>query len=83
MSQQKKYRLIPGYVIYHEGSHYTNVTLTDEIAKAYLAKHPDAARQFESVPEPEKEDEPATEVVEVPEPEKEDQEPEKAKKSKK
>lgn len=66
MSKEKKYRLIGGYVIYHEGNHYTNVTLTDEIAKAYLAKHPDAAYQFESIPEPEPEPEP---VVIEPEPE--------------
>lgn len=58
MSKEKKYRLIGGYVIYHEGNHYTNVTLTDEIAKAYLAKHPDAAYQFESIPEPEPTEEP-------------------------
>ncbi len=57
MRKEKKYRLIGGYVIYHEGNHYTNVTLTDEIAKAYLAKHPDAAYQFESIPEPEPEQE--------------------------
>lgn len=56
-----KYRLIGGYVIYHEGNHYTNVTLTDEIAKAYLAKHPDAAYQFESIPEPEPTEEPEQE----------------------
>ena len=66
MSKEKKYRLIGGYVIYHEGNHYTNVTLTDEIAKAYLAKHPDAAYQFESIPEPEPEPEPEP-VVEEPE----------------
>jgi hypothetical protein len=65
-----KYRLIGGYVIYHEGNHYTNVTLTDEIAKAYLAKHPDAAYQFESIPEPEPEPEPVVEEPELePEPE--------------
>jgi hypothetical protein len=51
--QQNRYHLKGGYVIYHEGSHYTNVTLTDDIAKAYLAKHPDAAYQFDSIPEPE------------------------------
>ena len=61
MSKEKKYRLIGGYVIYHEGNHYTNVTLTDEIAKAYLAKHPDAAYQFESIPEPEPTEEPEQE----------------------
>lgn len=66
MSKEKKYRLIGGYVIYHEGNHYTNVTLTDEIAKAYLAKHPDAAYQFESIPDPEPEPEPEP-VVEEPE----------------
>lgn len=53
--QQNKYHLKGGYVIYHEGSHYTNVTLTDDIAKAYLAKHPDAAFQFDAIPEPEPE----------------------------
>lgn len=58
MSKERKYRLIGGYVIYHEGSHYTNVTLTDAIAEAYLAKHPDAAYQFESIPEPEPTEEP-------------------------
>lgn len=61
MSKEKKYRLIGGYVIYHEGNHYTNVTLTDEIAKAYIAKHPDAAYQFESIPEPEPTEEPEQE----------------------
>ena len=61
MSKEKKYRLIGGYVIYHEGNHYTNVTLTDEIAKVYLAKHPDAAYQFESIPEPEPTEEPEQE----------------------
>lgn len=55
MSKGRKYRLIGGYVIYHEGNHYTNVTLTDEIAKTYLEKHPDAISQFESIPEPEPE----------------------------
>lgn len=53
--QQNRYHLRGGFVIYHDGSHYTNVTLTDEIAKAYLAKHPDAAFQFDSIPEPEPE----------------------------
>lgn len=58
--QQNRYHLKGGYVIYHEGSHYTNVTLTDEIAKAYLAKHLDAAFQFDSIPEPKPETEPVT-----------------------
>lgn len=63
--QQNRYHLKGGYVIYHEGSHYTNVTLTDDIAKAYLAKHPDAAFQFDSIPQPEPEPEPEPEVTDT------------------
>lgn len=74
MSKGRKYRLIGGYVIYHEGNHYTNVTLTDEIAKAYLEKHPDAISQFESIPEPEVVQEPEPEPAPEPQPEAE-QEP--------
>lgn len=68
MSKDKKYRLIGGYVIYHEGNHYTNVTLTDEIAKAYLEKHPDAISQFESIPEPEPAPEPQRAAVDADQP---------------
>ena len=90
MSKGRKYRLIGGYVIYHEGNHYTNVTLTDEIAKAYLEKHPDAISQFESIPEPEVQEpepepapEPQPEPEPTPEPEPEPAEQPKEKKSKK
>ena len=46
-SNQRKYRLIPGYVIYYKGNHYSGVNITDEIAKEYLEEHPDSAKMFE------------------------------------
>ena len=46
-SKQRKYRLIPGYVIYYKGNHYSGVNITDEIAKEYLEEHPDSAHMFE------------------------------------
>lgn len=53
MVKSRKYRLIAGYLIYHDGDHYSNVNLTDEVAEAYLKKHPDAAKMFEIAEEAE------------------------------
>lgn len=44
---KSKFRLIPGYVIFFGGQHYSNINLTDEVAAAYLESHPDAVRMFE------------------------------------
>ena len=46
-SNQRKYRLIPGYIVYYEGNHYSGANITDEIAEEYLKRHPDSAYMFE------------------------------------
>ena len=41
-----RYHLNAGVVIFHESEYYTNHSLTDDVAEAYLRKHPDAFAQF-------------------------------------
>ena len=53
MKQQSKYRLRAGVVLQIAGSSevYTNDNLTDEVAKNYLKKNPNAKGRFEVIPD--------------------------------
>lgn len=55
MTTKKNYTLRSGFIIscpdFHNGQHYTNDNLTDEIAAEYLAKYPHMAKYFATIPE--------------------------------
>lgn len=55
MTTKKNYTLRSGFIIscpdFHNGQHYTNDNLTDEIAAEYLAKYPNMAKYFATIPE--------------------------------
>lgn len=55
MAKEKKYTLRAGFIVacpdFHNGAHYTNDNLTDEIAAEYLAKYPNMAKYFATIPE--------------------------------
>ena len=58
--ENRKYKLKRGVVIQVSGTTevYTHVNLTDEVARAYLAKYPNKAKLFEAIPK-EEDDKPA------------------------
>ncbi len=62
MSEQK-YKLKRGVVIQLPDTTdvYTHVNITDEVAKAYLAKYPQKKSLFEAIPEEEEQEEQETE----------------------
>ena len=65
MAVNGKATLVRGVLIFHEGVHYSNANLTDEVARAFLVKFPQRKDWFEVLPEKEKkepEKEPAKEV---------------------
>ena len=43
-------RLVKGVVVFHEGIHYTNANLTDDVARAFLEKFPMRKDWFEVLP---------------------------------
>lgn len=43
-------RLVMGVVVFHEGKHYTNKNLTDDVARAFLEKFPMRKDWFEVLP---------------------------------
>lgn len=55
MTTKKNYTLRSGFIIscpdFHNGQHYTNDNLTDEIAAEYLSKYPNMAKYFATIPE--------------------------------
>ncbi len=66
--ENRKYKLKRGVVIQVPGTTevYTHVNLTDEVAKAYLAKYPNKAKLFDAIPEEQREEQ--LEVKEVAKP---------------
>ena len=61
-----KAKLVKGVVLQHEGNHYTNANLTDEVAKAFLAKYPMRVDWFEVLPEDKTEKVPVAEADKKP-----------------
>lgn len=53
MAIHGKATLVRGVLIYHDGVHYTNENLTDEVARAFLAQFPHRADWFEVLPDAE------------------------------
>ena len=43
-------KLVKGVVLFHEGQHYTNKNLTDDVARAFLEKFPQRKDWFEVLP---------------------------------
>lgn len=43
-------KLVKGVVLFHEGQHYTNKNLTDDVARAFLVKFPQRKDWFEVLP---------------------------------
>lgn len=60
-------RLVKGVVVFHEGVHYTNKNLTDEVARAFLVKFPQRKDWFEVLPSATNGKEVVAEVAETPE----------------
>lgn len=50
MQKERQYILKRGQLIWYGADAYTCNNLTDEVAAAYLAQHPDAAHRFERIP---------------------------------
>jgi hypothetical protein len=50
MAKDQKYSLRPGVIIWVGTEAYSRHNLTDDIAAAYLKKHPESRGKFESVP---------------------------------
>lgn len=50
MASEQKYRLRPGVLIWVGTEVYSRHNLTDEIAAAYLAQHPEDRGKFERIP---------------------------------
>ena len=48
LAEDINYKLRPGIIIWLDGDCYTRHNLTDEVARRWLALHPDGARLFES-----------------------------------
>ena len=51
MAVHGKATLVRGVLIYHNGIHYTNDNLTDEVARAFLAQFPQREDWFEVLPD--------------------------------
>ena len=43
-------KLVRGVVLFHNGNHYTNANMTDEVARDFLAKFPQRKDWFEILP---------------------------------
>ena len=43
-------KLVRGVVLQHNGNHYTNANLTDDVAREFLAKFPNRKDWFEVLP---------------------------------
>lgn len=56
MAATKKYQLKAGVLAWIGTECYNRHTLTDALAKRYLALHPDARNQFDRIPDDENED---------------------------
>ena len=65
MRSEIKCRLRRGLLLRHDGEFYTSMTITDEVARAYLAEHPENASWFEVLPSPAEADEPVEEPTEA------------------
>ena len=57
-------RLVNGVVLQVGGTHYTNANLTDDVARKFLAEFPQRADWFAVLPNADKGEETASEVVE-------------------
>lgn len=62
-----KAKLRKGVVVLHEGNHYTNANLTDDVARAFLSLFPHRKDWFEVLPSATTEKEVVAEVAETPE----------------
>ena len=51
MIKDQKYLLRPGVIIWIGTDAYSRHNLTDQVAKAYLKKHPEDRKKFERLPE--------------------------------
>ena len=51
MAKDQKYLLRPGVIIWIGTDAYSRHNLTDQVAKAYLKKHPEDRKKFERLPE--------------------------------
>ena len=51
MVKDQKYLLRPGVIIWLGTDAYSRHNLTDQVAKAYLKKHPEDRKKFERLPE--------------------------------
>ena len=51
MIKDQKYLLRPGVIIWLGTDAYSRHNLTDQVAKAYLKKHPEDRKKFERLPE--------------------------------
>lgn len=60
-----KARLLNGVVLQHNGSHYTNANLTDEVAREFLAKFPQRKNWFAVLPSATSSKEVVAEVAET------------------
>lgn len=49
--EEARYRLRRGILIWLSNNCYTAANITDDVAAAYLAAHPDAAHKFEKISE--------------------------------
>ena len=58
-------RLVNGVVLQHNGNHYTNANLTDEVAREFLAEFPQRKDWFATLPAEEKDSEANTPKAEV------------------
>lgn len=65
MRSEIKCRLRRGLLLRHDGEFYTSMTITDEVARAYLAEHPENASWFEVLPSPVEADEPTDESADA------------------
>ena len=51
MAKDQKYMLRPGVIIWIGTEAYSRHNLTDQVARAYLKKHPEDRKKFERLPE--------------------------------
>lgn len=51
MAKNQKYLLRPGVIIWIGTDAYSRHNLTDQVARAYLKKHPEDRKKFERLPE--------------------------------
>lgn len=59
-------KLVRGVVLFHNGNHYTNSNLTDEVAREFLEKFPQRKDWFEILPSATTEKQVVAEVAETP-----------------